>query len=135
MSNLKMVEVGTNDNGESLYNVRYKSGELVSEDKFTKEKAEAMVKKGAKEAPKEAPEVEETPEVEEAPEVEEEEESEEEEEEEEESEEEEVPDYESMTKVELEALMRDHGVELDRRLNKSDLLEQVDTYFKENFSS
>ena len=120
-----MVEVGTNDNGESLYNVRYKSGELVSEDKFTKEKAEAMVKKGAKEAPKEAPEVEETPEVEEAPEV----------EEEEESEEEEVPDYESMTKVELEALMRDHGVELDRRLNKSDLLEQVDTYFKENFSS
>ena len=131
MSNLKMVEVGTNDNGESLYNVRYKSGELVSEDKFTKEKAEAMVKKGAKEAP----EVEETPEEEEAPEVEEEEESEEEEEEEEESEEEEVPDYESMTKVELEALMRDHGVELDRRLNKSDLLEQVDTYFKENFSS
>ena len=121
MSNLKMVEVGTNDNGESLYNVRYKSGELVSEDKFTKEKAEAMVKKGAKEAP----EVEETPEEEEAPEV----------EEEEESEEEEVPDYESMTKVELEALMRDHGVELDRRLNKSDLLEQVDTYFKENFSS
>ena len=131
MSNLKMVEVGTNDNGESLYNVRYKSGELVSEDKFTKEKAEAMVKKGAKEAP----EVEETPEEEEAPEVEEEEESEEEEEEEEESEEEEVPDYGSMTKVELEALMRDHGVELDRRLNKSDLLEQVDTYFKENFSS
>jgi hypothetical protein len=40
-----------------------------------------------------------------------------------------------MTKVELEALMRDHGVELDRRLTKSDLLEQVDIYFKETFSN
>ena len=40
-----------------------------------------------------------------------------------------APNYESMTKVELESLMRDHGVELDRRKTKSDLLAEVDEYF------
>mgnify|MGYP003133862340 CR=1 FL=1 len=34
-------------------------------------------------------------------------------------------DLESMTKVELEALGREHGIELDRRKNKSDLIEEL----------
>ena len=38
-----------------------------------------------------------------------------------------------MNKVELEASMREHGIELDRRKSKGDLLEQVDEYFKDNF--
>lgn len=34
-------------------------------------------------------------------------------------------DLESMTKVELESLGREHGIELDRRKNKSDLIEEL----------
>ena len=34
-------------------------------------------------------------------------------------------DLDSMTKVELEALGREHGIELDRRKNKSDLIEEL----------
>ena len=43
---------------------------------------------------------------------------------------EETPDYSNMTKVELEALMREFGVELDRRQTKKSLLSQVTTFFK-----
>ena len=39
------------------------------------------------------------------------------------------PNYESMSKLELEAMMREHGVELDRRKSKSELLKEVDAYF------
>lgn len=39
------------------------------------------------------------------------------------------PDYKSMTKLELEAMMREHGVELDRRKSKGELLKEVDAYF------
>ena len=39
------------------------------------------------------------------------------------------PNYESMTKLELEAMMREHGVELDRRKSKGDLLKEVNDYF------
>ena len=39
------------------------------------------------------------------------------------------PDYKSMTKLELEAMMRVHGVELDRRKSKGELLKEVDAYF------
>jgi len=41
-----------------------------------------------------------------------------------------VPDYKSMKKIELEALMRTHGIELDRRKSKKDLMMEVDTFFK-----
>ena len=34
-------------------------------------------------------------------------------------------DLESKTKLELEAIGREHGVELDRRKNKSDLIEEL----------
>ena len=39
------------------------------------------------------------------------------------------PNYKSMTKLELEAMMREHGVELDRRKSKSELLKEVDADF------
>ena len=41
-----------------------------------------------------------------------------------------APDYKSMKKVELEALMRTHGIELDRRKSKKDLMIEIDTFFK-----
>ena len=34
-------------------------------------------------------------------------------------------DLESKTKLELEAIGREHGIELDRRKNKADLIEEV----------
>ena len=36
-----------------------------------------------------------------------------------------------MTKLELEAKGREHGIELDRRKTKADLLARVDKFFKE----
>ena len=43
MSDLKMVEVGTDKKGESLYNVRHKSGELVSTETLSKKEAEKIM--------------------------------------------------------------------------------------------
>ena len=40
MSDLKMVEIGTDKKGESLYNVRHKSGELVSTKALSMKEAE-----------------------------------------------------------------------------------------------
>ena len=34
-------------------------------------------------------------------------------------------DLESKTKLELEAIGREHGIELDRRKNKADLIEEL----------
>ena len=34
-------------------------------------------------------------------------------------------ELESMTKIELEAMGREHGIELDRRKNKTDLIEEL----------
>ena len=41
------------------------------------------------------------------------------------------PDYMSMSKIELEKLMRMHDVELDRRKTKEQLLTEVQTFFEE----
>jgi hypothetical protein len=38
--------------------------------------------------------------------------------------------YSDMSKVELEALMRDEGIELDRRKSKAKLLAEVKAHFK-----
>lgn len=40
--------------------------------------------------------------------------------------------FENMTKLELEALMRKHNIELDRRKTKKDLVEAVTDYFSES---
>ena len=39
------------------------------------------------------------------------------------------PNYKSMTKLELEAMMREHGVELDRSKSKGEVLKEGDAYF------
>ena len=38
--------------------------------------------------------------------------------------------YHDMTKKELELFMREHGIELDRRKSKDDLLDEVDKFFE-----
>ncbi len=40
-----------------------------------------------------------------------------------------IPDYKDMSKKELEQVMREHNIELDRRKSKSVLLQQVETFF------
>ena len=48
MSDLKMVEIGTDKKGESLYNVRHKSGELVSTKALSMKEAEIMMQGSTK---------------------------------------------------------------------------------------
>jgi hypothetical protein len=128
MAHLKMVQVGTDVHDNPVYNVVDENDKLVKTTIFTEAEALAMISGVEAEA---AP-------VEEAEEIIEEVEAVIEEVEEviegvEESSD--VPDYGSMTKVQLEALMREHGIELDRRKSKGDLLEQVDGYFKGYFNT
>ena len=114
-----MVQVGTNVHDEPVYNVMDENDKLVKTTIFTEAEALTMISGVEESAPVE--EVEEvieevaTPEPENSR---------------------EVPNhsYKNMTKTQLEAFMRGHGVELDRRKSKSDLLEQVDGYFKGYFN-
>jgi len=46
-----------------------------------------------------------------------------------------VPDYQGMTKKELEALMREYGIELDRRKSKDDLMKEVESFFKGDWAT
>jgi len=111
MSNLKMVQVGTDINDNPVYNVMNEDDKLVTTTIMTEAEAKAMIEGTPEPAP-----VEEVAEgaVEEIIEK---------------AITSDAPNYESMTKVELESLMRDHGIELDRRKTKSDLLAEVDEYF------
>ena len=112
-----MVQVGTNVHDEPVYNVMDENDKLVKTTIFTEAEALTMISGVEESAPVEEAEavIEEvaTPEPENSR---------------------EIPDYGSMTKVQLEALMREHGIELDRRKSKGDLLEQVDGYFKGYFN-
>tara|TARA_R100000008_G_C3471737_1_gene109339 strand:+ start:202 stop:549 length:348 start_codon:yes stop_codon:yes gene_type:complete len=115
MSDLEMIQVGTDVHDNPVYNVIYKdTGKLFSTTIFTEAEAKAKVEKIEAE-----PSIEEVEEIEEIEEIE---------------DKASIPDYHSMTKLELEALMREHNIELDRRKSKSDLLEEVDTFFNENFA-
>ena len=91
MADLKMVEIGTDKDGNSLYNVRdnSKGGELVVEKALSLSEAESLMNSGS------------------------------------------TSSYKSMSKLELEAIMREHGIELDRRKSKKELLEEVENFFKE----
>jgi hypothetical protein len=40
-----------------------------------------------------------------------------------------VPDYKNMTKLQLEEVMREYDIELDRRKSKKDLLKVVKNFF------
>ena len=91
MADLKMVEIGTDKDVNSLYNVRdnSKGGELVVEKALSLSEAESLMNSGS------------------------------------------TSSYKSMSKLELEAIMREHGIELDRRKSKKELLEEVENFFKE----
>ena len=119
MAHLKMVQVGTDVHDNPVYNVVDENDKLVKTTIFTEAEALAMIS-GVEAETASVAEPEVVEEVEEV--IEEVEES------------SDVPDYGSMTKAQLEALMREHGIELDRRKSKGDLLEQVDEYFKGYFN-
>ena len=43
-----------------------------------------------------------------------------------------VHDYNDMTKLELEAVGREHGIELDRRKSKDDLIDELEEHLAED---
>ena len=112
MSDIEMFHVGQNEDGDKLYNLRYvKGGMSLPTPSMTEEQALARINGTEVETVLVKP-VEEvvTVIVTEKTTV--------------------VPDYKTMKKIELEALMREHDIELDRRKSKADLLAEVDAFFK-----
>tara|TARA_R110000782_G_scaffold10471_4_gene32683 strand:- start:93 stop:404 length:312 start_codon:yes stop_codon:yes gene_type:complete len=101
---MKMVEIGTNMAGDPVYNVMNEDGTLYKTTIYTKTEADAIVIGDTSD-----------PDIIEAIIV-----------------DEDASDYSSMSKIELEKLMRMHDVELDRRKTKEQLLEEVTTFFEEN---
>ena len=108
---VEMIKIGKNENGEDLYNLKYvKGGRSLPTPSMTK--AEALARINGTEVTEvtltmTAP-VDNTTIVTVT----------------------DVPDYKSMTKTELETEMRYHGIELDRRKTKKDLMIEVDAFFK-----
>ena len=104
MSDIEMFHVGQNEDGDKLYNLRYvKGGMSLPTPSMTEAQALARINGTEVEIVSVKP-------VEEVVTV--------------------VPDYKTMKKIELEALMREHDIELDRRKSKADLLAEVDAFFK-----
>ena len=104
MSDIEMFHVGQNEDGDKLYNLRYvKGGMSLPTPSMTEAQALARIN-GTKVEIVSVKPVEEVVTV--------------------------VPDYKTMKKIELEALMREHDIELDRRKSKADLLAEVDAFFK-----
>ena len=106
---MKMVEIGTNMAGDPVYNVQNEDGTLYKTTIYTKAEAEAIVIGDTSD-----------PDIIEAIIV-----------------DEDAPhafsdDYDSMTKIELEKLMRMHDIELDRRKTKKELVAEVETFFEGN---
>ena len=105
MSDIEMFHVGQNEDGDKLYNLRYvKGGMSLPTPSMTEAQALARINGTEVEIVSVEP-VEEVVTVV-------------------------VPDYKTMKKIELEALMREHDIELDRRKSKADLLAEVDAFFK-----
>ena len=112
MSDIEMFHVGQNEDGDKLYNLRYvKGGMSLPTPSMTEAQALAKINGTEVEIVSVKP-VEEvvTVTVTEETTV--------------------IPDYKSMKKIELESLMREHNIELDRRKSKADLLAEVDAFFK-----
>ena len=103
MAELEMIEVGTNMNGDSVYNVKKKDGGLVSTTIYTQAEALDVINAAEDKFEHVVTVTAETTIV---------------------------PPYGDMSKVELESLMRKHGVELDRRESKKALVKQVEHFFK-----
>jgi|TARA_R110000787_G_scaffold93795_1_gene196130 hypothetical protein len=121
---VEMIKIGKNENGEDLYNLKYvKGGRALPTPSMTKAEALAMIN-GTEVEDTVIEEIIGTPVVEDVV--------------------EEVvtvtvtvtdkttiiPDYKDMDKKELEALMRTHDIELDRRKSKKELMMEVDSFFK-----
>ena len=88
MSEYKMVEVGTDSNGNSLYHVReVNGGSLVSDKELTATEALSLMNGGSNSKPTKETSV-----------------------------------IKNMSKLELEAMMRTHGIELYRRKSKGELV-------------
>ena len=104
---MKIVEIGTNMAGDPVYNVQNEDGTLFKTTIYTRAEAEAIVIGDTSD-----------PDIIEATIV-----------------DEDAPDYHSMSKIELEKLMRLHDIELDRRKTKQELLTEVETFFEEGFQS
>jgi len=104
MNDIEMFHVGENEDGNKLYNLRYvKGGMSLPTPSMTEAQALARINGTEVEIVSVKP-------VEEVVTI--------------------VPDYKTMNKIELEALMRKHDIELDRRKSKADLLAEVDAFFK-----
>jgi len=108
MSDIEMFHVGENDKGEKLYNLRYvKGGRPLPTPSMTGSEAIAKINGTQIDAAMDTI----------------------------------IPidsfnnksskNYKSMNKKELELFMREHGIELDRRKNKEDLIKQIENFFKE----
>jgi len=104
MNDIEMFHVGENEDGNKLYNLRYvKGGMSLPTPSMTEAEALARINGTEVEIVSVKP-------VEEVVTI--------------------APDYKTMKKIELEALMRKHDIELDRRKSKADLLAEVDAFFK-----
>ena len=119
MADLEMISIGSNLDGDPVYQVGSRNSDgkmmLASTTIMTEAEAKAMIaSKASAEVVEEAEVIEEAEEMEEAEEI-----------------NDTVVDVDSMSKLQLEAYMREHGIELDRRKKKKDLLSQVKAFFKE----
>ena len=113
MADLEMISIGSNLDGDPVYQVGSRNSDgkmmLASTTIMTEAEAKAMIaSKASAEVVEEAEVIEEAEEINDT-----------------------VVDVDSMSKLQLEAYMREHGIELDRRKKKKDLLSQVKAFFKE----
>ena len=104
MSGLKMIPAGMDLNNNPVYKICHNDGRWYDTATYSKEKAEEIVGVEVVEPVEEVVVVEEPV----------------------------APSFEDMTKLELEALMREHDIELDRRKCKKDLVRVVVDYFSES---
>jgi hypothetical protein len=109
MEDLEMVQVGTDVNNNPVFNVKNKGGGLISTTIFTKDEAQALIDGGGNTSTELEPALALMEKARIVVDT--------------------TPNYENMTKVELEAMMRLHNIELDRRKSKKDLLSQVRKHF------
>ena len=112
MADLEMISIGNNLDGDPVYQVGSRNSDgkmmLASTTIMTEAEARAMIASKASGEVIEAVAEEPVVEVNDT-----------------------VVDVDNMSKLQLEAYMREHGIELDRRKKKKDLLSQVKAFFKE----
>jgi len=103
MADLKMIPAGMDLNNNPVYKICHSDGRWYDTATYSKEKAEEIV--GVEVIEQVEKVVVEKPTT---------------------------PNFKNMSKLELEALMREHDIELDRRKTKKELMETVANYFSES---